>query len=353
MAAATTTIQTADIGNKPQPFTGDKNQARRFRLAFELYIRQNATRYNDEGKKVILFLSFMHGDVAGAWAEMVMEQILTDEEALASDTTHVSKYDSLKAVTDAFDVRFEYTDKKGEAQVAFENLKQGARTVEQYITEFEILAPKTKYDQEAQIYFFKKGLRPAILDDVYRIHPVATTLDAYKSYAKEIDAQTRGRELEKKRWGQANHGARLHTFFKTQQTPDRPTQTRPAPPTPSNDQVVPMDVDAVRRTPLTPEQKKQLFETSGCFYCRKPHAGHVARDCPQKTMRPRVRALDATPAAQDAQASSNPTPSQAQEADEDPLKSLSRFIKHVGTLDANKREEASVLLKDLATALDF
>ncbi len=66
-----------------------------------------------------------------------------------------------------------------------------------------------------------------------------------------------------------------------------------------------------------------------------------------------MRALDATPAAPVAQTSSNPTPSQAQEAEEDPIKSLSRFIKHVGTLDTDKREEASTLLKDLATALDF
>ncbi len=310
-------------------------------------------RYSDKGKKVILFLSFMHGGVAGAWAEMVMEQILVDEDALAVNTAYVSKYRSLKAVTDTFNIRFEYADKKGEAQVVFENLKQGSRMVEQYITEFEIPAPKPKYDEEAQIYFFKKGLRPSILDDVYRIHPVATKLDMYKSYAKEVDAQTRGHELEKKRWGQSNHGARFQTFFKTQQPPDRSAQARPPPPTTSNDQAVPMDIDTVKRTPLTLDQKKQLFVTNSCFYCRKPNTGHIARDCLQKTLRPRVRALDATPDAPAASASLNPTPSLTQEAEEDPLKSLSKFIKHINTLDAERREEASALLKDLATTLDF
>lgn len=352
---STTTVQTSDIGNKPQPFTGDKNHTRRFRLAFELYVRQNATRYSDEGKTIVLFLSFMQGDTAGAWAELVMEKILDDEEALVRDPTHVSTYTTLKNVTDAFDKRFEYTDKKVEAQAAFENLRQGSRTVEQYITEFEILAPKTKYDDEAQMYFFKKGLRTNILDDVYRIHPPASDLATYKSYARSLDLQARGRESEKKRWGQPQ-GTRFQSFFRTSQTTERtqntPSQRTFAPANNSNNQVVPMDVDAVRRTPLTAEEKKRLAETGGCFYCRKPAAGHVARYCPAKTATLRVRALDAPSIAPDVSTSSNPTPAAMPEA-EDPLKTFSRLINHVKALDPEKRDEASAMLKDLVSTLDF
>ena len=34
--------------------------------------------------------------------------------------------------------------------------------------------------------------------------------------------------------------------------------------------------------PLTEEEREMLREQNGCFYCRKPNAGHQARDCPVK-----------------------------------------------------------------------
>ncbi|TFK79034.1 hypothetical protein K466DRAFT_506295, partial [Polyporus arcularius HHB13444] len=156
--SATTTVPITDIGNKPQAFTGNKSQAHRFRLAFEMYIRQNAARYTDEGKKIGLFLSLMQGDIAGAWAELVMERIIADEDALAQDPAHVSTYACLKDVYAFFDERFQPVDAKGDAQTSLETIAQGDASVEQYITQFELLAPRTKYDEEAQIYFFKKGL---------------------------------------------------------------------------------------------------------------------------------------------------------------------------------------------------
>ena len=343
-----------DIGKLPQPFTGDKNQARRFRLTFELYVRQNAKRYADDGAKVTLFLTLMQGDVAGAWAELVMETILADEEAILQDPSHTPTYGTLKAVYDSFDKRFQFVDAKGEAQSSFETIKQDG-SVEEYITEFEILAPKTKYDAEAQLYFFKKGLKPAILDDVYRIHPVATDLVTYKSYALAVDKQARDRKKEKERWGgqssSARHGARFNTFFRTTQsaaTRTPQTAAQPAPQT-TPSQHVPMDVDAIRRTTLTLDEKRRLIESGGCFYCRKPAAGHVARDCPMKSVRPRVRALEGGANTPTASSSSNPTPTPS----DDPLRAFTEVINQVKTMDAGQREEASALLKDLVSTLDF
>lgn len=35
-------------------------------------------------------------------------------------------------------------------------------------------------------------------------------------------------------------------------------------------------------TPLSERQKQYLRDNDGCFYCRKAHAGHMARECPVK-----------------------------------------------------------------------
>ena len=45
----------------------------------------------------------------------------------------------------------------------------------------------------------------------------------------------------------------------------------------------PMEIGSLRRKPLTQEEMQKLRAQKACFYCRKPNAGHMARNCPEKT----------------------------------------------------------------------
>ena len=58
-----------------------------------------------------------------------------------------------------------------------------------------------------------------------------------------------------------------------------------------SNQPVPMELGAVSqrrgnqqpaRKPLTEKEKEALRKRNGCFYCRKPNAGHMSFDCPLK-----------------------------------------------------------------------
>ncbi|KAI0056264.1 hypothetical protein BV25DRAFT_1921093, partial [Artomyces pyxidatus] len=64
----------------------------------------------------------------------------------------------------------------------------GTRPVTDYITEFEALVPQTKYQGESLVYFFKKGLNTALLDDLLRLDPIPDTLEKWKSRAIERNA---------------------------------------------------------------------------------------------------------------------------------------------------------------------
>ena len=44
----------------------------------------------------------------------------------------------------------------------------------------------------------------------------------------------------------------------------------------------PMEIGSMRRKPLSREEMQRLRAENACFYCRKPNAGHMARDCPLK-----------------------------------------------------------------------
>ena len=47
----------------------------------------------------------------------------------------------------------------------------------------------------------------------------------------------------------------------------------------------PMELGMARRRTLTHEEIQKLRAENACFYCRKPNAGHVVRNCPQKKKR--------------------------------------------------------------------
>ena len=42
----------------------------------------------------------------------------------------------------------------------------------------------------------------------------------------------------------------------------------------------PMELGMAQRRTLSHEEYAKLRAENACFYCRKPNAGHVARDCP-------------------------------------------------------------------------
>ncbi len=42
---------------------------------------------------------------------------------------------------------------------------------------------------------------------------------------------------------------------------------------------------SVPRAPLTVQQRAALFVNDGCFYCRRPHAGHISSECPARRNR--------------------------------------------------------------------
>ena len=69
--------------------------------------------------------------------------------------------------------------------------------------------------------------------------------------------------------------------------PDRRTYSDPRPGPSETSEATPMEIGAIqagrsRFRKLTEAEKKRLQETNGCFYCRKPNAGHSSRDCPEK-----------------------------------------------------------------------
>ncbi|KAI0060483.1 hypothetical protein BV25DRAFT_1783027, partial [Artomyces pyxidatus] len=136
-----------------------------------------------------------------------------------------------------------------------------------YITEFEALLPQTKYEGESLVYFFKKGLNTALLDDLLRLDPIPDTIEKWKSRAIERNAAYLERTREM--------AARKGTSVFAPRTPK--AGTSPSQNANRTRTLAPVSPGTLGK--LTDDERNRLRQQGGCFRCRQ--VGHIARDCPQ------------------------------------------------------------------------
>ena len=162
-ATPASNVPSGDIGVKPEPFLGDRSKSSEFKTRIRLFLRANRAKYASEEAKLALFLDLCQGDIAGVWATQRGEEILNDDDAIAVNPLHIVRFPTLAALVTRFDTDFKPLDASAEACTKMQNLHMGVRPVVDYITEFEALVPRTGYNDEALVYFFKRGLNGALL----------------------------------------------------------------------------------------------------------------------------------------------------------------------------------------------
>ena len=121
---------------------------------------------------------------------------------------------------------------------------------------------------------FMRGLKPHIKTQVYLHCRDGEDLETLMSLAEKVDDIT----------------------FNPHR--NRPLATVPSPPSRAPQGPEPMELGSMQHTPtdrlaatsiprapLTEQQRAALFANDGCFCCRRPHAGHISRDCPARRNR--------------------------------------------------------------------
>ena len=64
--------------------------------------------------------------------------------------------------------------------------------LDEYNTFFETYADDSGFDQEALLYFYKKGLHPKLVDRVSNTYPLPKGLAAYKVRAMQVESSSVG-----------------------------------------------------------------------------------------------------------------------------------------------------------------
>jgi len=233
----------------PDVFDGTQSKTEGFLSQLSLYFTGKRGEFSNDQDKIIFALSYMKGGTAGPWAAEVVRQfhdsadkpLYKDWESFMTD---------LKAV-------FGDPDPAGTARFKMDQLKQGTHSAEEYVASFKELISKTKYNDAAHVEKFERGLNSTLVDKIYNLPEMHSTLAGWMTWATKLDRQWRQREAKKKASNSSPNPRPLKSI---------PPQVKPHQ-IPKEPDVVPMEIDSGRKR----------YGPVICYKCRK--TGHIARNC--------------------------------------------------------------------------
>jgi hypothetical protein len=218
--------------------------------------------------KILYTLSFMQEGHASTWADTVTEELfaLTEEQQKAAPWA---------TFEDRFFKIFGHPDEAQHARNELQTLQQGKKTVEEYVAEFETVAPRTKWDDATLEFFFVEGLNSRVREKLETAENPPVNLEAWKERAGRVDRNWR---IHQDKWKRGTEVRKTGASTSSSFVP-RPATNNPRPRDPNA-----MDIDQNRR--------EQLMKEGKCFRCEEK--GHRSRDCPKKSSRPTGTTIRAT-----------------------------------------------------------
>jgi hypothetical protein len=168
---------------------------------------------------------------------------------------------------DELNAAFEPVDAVGDAMKKLRTLKQGTRSAEELVTEFNLFCSKAGITQSGDttlINLFQPGLNKPLLEKILDGETVPMTIAGWKAKAIQLDNNYRrkmailGKTRDNRGQQTTNTGRRFYRP-NNQQTKDPNA----------------MDVDA-----LSIKQREEGMKKGACFGCGK--VGHISRNCPKK-----------------------------------------------------------------------
>ena len=226
----------------------------------------------DYDRSIYLSLYLKAPGAPSSWFHAIQIQrpdLLHDFEALKAD----------------FKKHFDDPDLKASKQRELERLVQKGSAAE-YSARFHEILVYLNMTDETKIHHFKRGLKADLLTVLMSSYDVPTTLTEFASLAIKVDNRLFQAKAElNKRTGRSTK-ASLTPFafdFDTNTAQSTYAQTVSDPVTTTSTStdtsgIVPMEIDAVKRGPLSPQERSRRKQLGLCMYCGA--TGHTVSTCP-------------------------------------------------------------------------
>lgn len=275
----------------PQTYDGARNTRLIDDYLYDVkqHIRNDPLKFHREETKIRFAASFLKG-LARTWFR-------TLDETNPPWTTYEEYTKELKD-------NFAELDPEEYWRRRWANLQQRS-SITQYLSDFKTIEAHLNLTEEDKYHQFKKGLRSNVLDQL-ALQPRPATLDELIKLANQVDMHiyehsknksedTRNSNRKPSGYGNNNstfqrrpfnntyqtnrqpgNGFQQRTFNKASYPNNQPTTSHKWPSsTPVEDR---MQLDTIKRGPLSPQEKDYRQRNNLCMYCGKP--GHSAINCP-------------------------------------------------------------------------
>jgi hypothetical protein len=233
---------------EPEEFDGSSDKLKSFIRQCQLVFALKTDKFETAKSRLLYCLSYFTKGRALAWREMVLSDETTFLAKVVSraEDSKVSPWDMIIKIIDE---TFSSATTKTIAQQKLYNVKQGNKTVEEFITDFAMLTNEAELDEELCLIFFKNGLKEIIRQRIYETGNIPENLKQWKERAKAIDLGWRESQVLK---GNTNKEYGKARFVK----PGNPNQNRPR---------------------LSDDEFQKRRNDKACFRCG--NKGHFAKEC--------------------------------------------------------------------------
>jgi hypothetical protein len=244
--------------NLPPSYDGNRKKYKTFQNAIVLYLGINRHIYHNDEKKIGFVLSYLNDKEAAQWCEAWIEW---------NTRAGLVWFPFFGDFIDELNAAFEPVDAVGDAMHKLRTLKQGTRSAEELVTEFNLFCSQAGIIQSGDttlINLFQPALNKPLLEKILDGETVPTTIAGWKTKAIQLDNNYRrkmailGKTRDNRGQQTTNTGRRFYRP-NNQQTKDPNA----------------MDVDA-----LSIKQREEAMKKGACFGCGE--IGHISRNCPKK-----------------------------------------------------------------------
>ena len=258
----TTTKPTELRLGTPEAFDSSFNKSHTWMNTVQFYLVVNKAVYDSDEKKIAFALSYMTKGSAVTW-------VTTFRTSCISGIT--ISFGSFADFVTTFETSFKQRDVTGTTVAWLTTTKMTRKQdgsynppLTEYISTFQNnVALATITDHNVLIGYFSAGIPPPLMKRIMTMDTVHTKVEEW--YSKAIHFQTQWERAEE--ISQCNRQPTKATYHSFSSPPSSKTRDPDA-----------MDVDVIKVSKLTPNERKRCIEKVLCFRCRK--AGHLSTTCP-------------------------------------------------------------------------
>lgn len=271
-------VQATTKVSKPEVYSGKPEDTEKFLHQCDLFF--TTLNYSDK-EKITFALSYMKEGKALSFAQVFHEDWQSQTPPYGGTWTEF-KQTSIRNM-------FGDSDRAATARLHIQDVKMGKGTAEEYIVSFQEHEILSKFGDVALVEAFKRGLNSSLLQRIYALPTMPTTLVEWKEWSRKLDRQYREAQIFQKatRPAPANNSNSSRPAAKAQNVPS--SSSSPASATTSR--------SPVKQEPKT-DASLSIKRKGECHICGSPD--HWANRCPQRKKKGqniRVIAQDEAPAA--------------------------------------------------------